>query len=290
MKLFVQGLTVIDAAYLDPKRGFVGESYQVDIVLQGALNEQSMILDFSVLKKKIKAIIDMEVDHKLLVPHAAENCTVKLEEQRTQINYQLNDNSMIQLKCPHQAFCLFESEVITVKLLETYLEQVILLQLPDNVKELTLTLRNEATDAPYYHYTHGLKKHDGNCQRIAHGHRSKIDIYINNIYNKELVADWAERWRDTYLLSKDDIIDPAALSFLLVKSDYDKFCSAYQSTQGYFEMVVPAHLVEVLPKDTTVEALAEYICEQIKKRYVDDSVTVYAYEGIGKGAIAELYP
>jgi len=288
MKLFVRDLTVIDASFLDPKRGFVGESYQVDIVLEGTLNAQSMILDFSAVKKKIKAIIDAEVDHKLLVPHAAENCTVKLEEERTQINYKLSDNSMIQLKCPHQAFCLFESELITTELLETYLEQVILLQLPENVTGLELTLRNEALDTPFYHYTHGLKKHDGNCQRIAHGHRSKIDIYINHIYNKELIADWADRWRDIYLLSREDIIEPSSLSFLAVKSDYDRYCSAYQAAQGYFEMSVPAHLVEVLPKDTTVEELADYICEQIKKRYADDTVTVYAYEGIGKGAIAEL--
>jgi len=287
MKLFVRDLTVIDSSFLDSKRGFVGESYQVDVVLQGALNEQSMILDFSAVKKEIKKIIDAEVDHKLLVPHAAENCTVKLEPQRTQISYKLDDNSMIELKCPHQAFCLFESETITTELIETYLEQVILLKLPDNVTGLTIKLRHEALDTPSYHYTHGLKKHDGNCQRIAHGHRSKIDIYINDIYNKELVADWAERWRDIYLLSEEDIVEPSELSFTAVKSDYDKFCSAYLSAQGYFELSIPAHLVEVLPKDTTVESLAEYICEQIKKRYQDDAVTVYAYEGIGKGAIVE---
>ncbi len=51
---------------------------------------------------------------------------------------------------------------------------------------------------------------------------------------------------------------------------------------------MPAHRAEVLPKDTTVEQLAQFICEQIKKRIGSDTVTVYAYEGIGKGAIAEL--
>ena len=33
MKLFVRDLTVIDATYLDAQRGFVGESYIVDVTL-----------------------------------------------------------------------------------------------------------------------------------------------------------------------------------------------------------------------------------------------------------------
>jgi len=288
MKLFVRDLTVIDASYLDASRGFVGESYQVDIVLQGTLNEQSMILDFSLVKKQIKAIIDAQVDHKLLVPHAAENCTVIFDSQRTQVNFKLSDNSVIQLKCPNEAYCFLESETINIALLETYLEQVILLQLPDNILDLQVKLRNEKIDTPYYHYTHGLKKHHGNCQRIAHGHRSKIDIFINDIYNKELVQDWANRWHDIYLVSRDDIVDKSDLSFILVKSDQDKLCSAYHAPQGYFELLMPAHRAAVLPVDTTVEELANYICAQIKARKGDDKVTVFAYEGIGKGAIAEL--
>ncbi|MCG6201320.1 6-carboxytetrahydropterin synthase [Psychromonas antarctica] len=288
MKLFVRDLTVIDASYLDATRGFVGESYQVDIVLQGSLNEQSMILDFSSVKKQIKAIIDTEVDHKLLVPHASENCSVVFDSQRTQVNFKLADNSVIQLKCPNEAYCLLESETISAALLETYLEQVILLQLPDNILDLEVKLRNEKIDTPYYHYTHGLKKHNGNCQRIAHGHRSKIDIFIDDIYNKALVKDWANRWHDIYLASRDDVVDKSDLSFIVIKNEMDKLCTAYHAPQGYFELLMPAHKAEVLPRDTTVEELANFICEQIKARMGDKKVTVYAYEGIGKGAIAEL--
>ena len=288
MKLFVRDLTVIDASYLDTARGFVGESYQVDIILQGALNEQSMILDFSSVKKQIKAIIDAEVDHKLLVPHAAENCSVILETQRTQVDFKLNDNSMIQLKCPNEAYCFLESETINIEVLEAYLEHIILSQLPENISSLEIKLRNEQIETPYYHYTHGLKKHNGNCQRIAHGHRSKLDIFINDIYNKELVKDWANRWQDIYLVSREDIVDKSDLSFIIMENGIDKLCTAYHAPQGYFELLMPAHRAEILPKDTTVEELATYICQQIKKRFADDKVTVYAYEGIGKGAIAEL--
>lgn len=64
-----------------------------------------------------------------------------------------------------------ESETITPSLLETDLEQVILLRLLENITALQVKLRNEKSDAPYYYYTYGLKKHSGNCQCIAHGYR-----------------------------------------------------------------------------------------------------------------------
>lgn len=288
MKLFVRDLTVIDSTYLDAKRGFVGESYQVDVVLDGDLNEQSMILDFSLVKKQIKAIIDSEVDHKLLVPKIASNCTVTCEDDRTQVDYTLDDNSVIQLKSPHEAYCLLESEDITTSLLASYLEQVILTKLPENVTGLTITLHPENIATPYYHYTHGLKKHNGNCQRIAHGHRSKIDIFINGEYSELWVEKWAKRWTDIYLASTSDVIERSELSFITAKSSVPVHCSAYHAPQGYFELLMPASRCEVLDNDTTVEELARFICETIKQEEGDNSVTVYAYEGIGKGAIVEL--
>lgn len=288
MKLFVRDLTVIDATYLDAQRGFVGESYQVDVVLDGQLNDQSMILDFSLVKKQIKAIIDAEVDHKLLVPHASSHCTVTLQHQRTQVDFVLEDKGVIQLKSPHQAYCLLESESIDINLLETYLEQVVLIKLPDNITGLSIKLRSEVITTPFYHYTHGLKKHDGNCQRIAHGHRSKIDIFINDQYSELWCEKWAKRWADIYLASQEDVIEREDLSFITLKSPVPVHCSAYHSPQGYFELLMPASRCEILDNDTTVEELASFICATIKQQEGDNKVTVYAYEGIGKGAIVEL--
>ena len=288
MKLFVRDLTVIDASYLDAQRGFVGESYIVDVTLSGGLNEMSMILDFSLVKKQIKAIIDREVDHKLIVPHAASTCSVTMASQRTQVDYQLNDKSYIQLKCPNEAYCMLETETVTIEVIETYLENIILSELPDNVGKLAIKIRPEQIDTPFYHYTHGLKKHDGNCQRIAHGHRSKLDIFTNDEFNHSLVQDWANRWQDIYLVSSEDIIEVTELSFTVKENVVDKLATAYDAPQGRFELLIPSHRAEVLPRDTTVEELAQFICEQTKQRMPDDNVVVYAYEGVGKGAISEL--
>ena len=68
MKLFVNDLTVMDFSYLCPQRGMVGESWIVDVLLDGALNDESMVQDFGIVKKQLKRLIDDYVDHKLVVP------------------------------------------------------------------------------------------------------------------------------------------------------------------------------------------------------------------------------
>jgi 6-pyruvoyl-tetrahydropterin synthase len=288
MKLFVRDLTVIDSTYLDAERGFVGESYLVDVVLDGLLNEESMILDFSSVKKQIKTIIDTEVDHKLLVPVDSEKCSIIEYTERTLVNFELKDGGVIQLKSPHQAYCLLDSETISIEVLEAYLEKIILSKLPENVTGLTVTLSPENITTPFYHYTHGLRKHKGNCQRIAHGHRSKIDIFVDDEYSELWVDKWSKRWADIYLASTSDVIDRSELSFITAKSPKPVHCSAYHATQGYFELLMPASRCEILDNDTTVEQLADFICKTIKAQEGDKRITVYAYEGIGKGAIVEL--
>ncbi len=288
MQLFVNDLTVMDFSYLCPKRGMVGESWIVDVVLDGDLNEESMVQDFGKVKKNLKRLIDEYVDHKLLVPAEHNSAVVRHDEHSEQVEVQFgcNDGDKIMLYCPADAYAFIYADAISMDSVRDYLREVIAIHLPENVENISLDLRTEVIESPYYHYTHGLKKHDGNCQRIAHGHRSRIDIFHDQNASRDSQQYWAERFCDIYIATQEDCI---AYEQRQMRGDVelpdDYLCLAYEATQGYFEMLIARSRCEIIETDTTVECLAQYILQQEKQRVPDTVCRVMAYEGVGKGAI-----
>lgn len=291
MQLFVNDLTVIDFSYCCPQRGIVGESWLVDVLLDGSLNEMSMVLDFAVVKKQIKAIIDDAVDHKLLLP--MEHASITVTDSTEQAGHEFVDFNSSKgsyfLQSPQSAFAKIASDKITIASVTTHLSAIISAQLPQNIQGLTLTLRPEKIDGAYYHYTHGLKLHDGNCQRIAHGHRSKIHLYKNGERSIALEDIWSMRWQDIYLASEADRINRADIKLSTqakanLTPDHQFF--SYLAPQGRFDIAVPKIVLDVVDCDSTVELLADFILRQLKKQAPNDSFKVVAFEGVAKGAIA----
>lgn len=291
MQLFVNDLTVIDFSYCCPQRGIVGESWIVDVLLDGSLNEMSMVLDFAVVKKQIKAIIDEAVDHKLLLP--INNKMIECSNSKENVDHEFVDvyteRADYFLQSPTCAFAKIAAEEINITSVNEHLTDIILKELPTNVQGLTLTLRSENIAGDYYHYTHGLKLHDGNCQRIAHGHRSKINFYINDERSTDLELFWCQRWEDIYIASEDDRVAKADIQ--LSEQAKNKLTDAHQyfsytAPQGRFDIAVDEKVLEVVDCDSTVELLADYIARQINKPKPTQTIKVIAYEGVGKGAIA----
>lgn len=289
MKLFVRDLTVIDSSYLCERRGMVGESWLVDIEMSGELNEMSMLLDFGRVKKLIKSIIDEEVDHKLLVPTECPLIHIEtLDGDESTVDL-LRPGRSIHLRCPTQGFAFIPAPLVDKESVTRYLLAVLAKRLPGNIKDLSLTLRHEAIDGAFYHYSHGLKKHDGNCQRIAHGHRSPIEIHVDGERDQELELNWAERWGDIYLGTEEDkvALTELALSPRANTQLGDHHIGfKYVAPQGLFQLAIPSAEVEMIDTDTTVELLACYIAREVKKMVGDKFVKIVAYEGVGKGAIA----
>ena len=289
MQLFVNDLTVMDFSYLCSHRGMVGESWIVDVVLNGDLNEESMVLDFGHVKRDLKRLIDLHIDHKLLVPVESDSTHIIHEEDSVLVDFMRDSNRSIHLNCPDEAYAFIYAENITQESVGKYLQELITTHMPQNVLGMELHLRVEVINTPYYHYTHGLKKHEGNCQRIAHGHRSKVTVYENGNENIEMQRYWAERLEDIYIGTASDIVDEKTvkLSSLAHQQDFSEhYLFAYESSQGRFEMAIAKAECEIVETDTTVECLAQFMADEQKILCGKADIKVVAYEGVGKGAIA----
>ncbi|RYV02023.1 hypothetical protein SOPP22_10620 [Shewanella sp. OPT22] len=286
MLLFVKDLTVIDFSYLCEKRGMVGESWIVDVVLDGGLDEQSMVLDFAKVKKAIKHTIDEIVDHRLLVPSLSAASRFEFTDEKTIVDFKSEVGSM-HLICPKEAFTFIEATDIAFDNVIDFLKQKLSIVLPDNVNAIELTLRAEKLDTPFYHYSHGLKKHDGNCQRIAHGHRSPVTIYEDGEESLRWNQYWAERWQDIYLGSEEDRVNISGLDIDAESvNDDSHYGFRYLAPQGEFQLAIPKTVTDMIPHDTTVELLADFMAETLHTMNPEKSYKVVAFEGVGKGAIA----
>ena len=139
-------------------------------------------------QKQLKYLIDEYVDHKLLIPaeHSFTKIHRNLSDGNVAVDFLRPKQGSIHLHCPPEAYAFVYSDEVNMQSVSDYLRQIIATHLPENVDGITLKLREEVINTPYYHYTHGLKKHDGNCQRIAHGHRSKVTVFENGVES----IDW----------------------------------------------------------------------------------------------------
>ncbi|MBI2383346.1 MAG: 6-carboxytetrahydropterin synthase [Gammaproteobacteria bacterium] len=276
-RLFVENLTVIDCAFLDAQRGLVGESWIVDLELEGALDEQGMILDFGEVKKLLKRAIDDSADHKLLVPGRSPALALQRAGDCASLRFKAECGE-IEHQSPAAALCVLDAEAVAAETLADHLRGALRAALPANVRELGLALRNEPIEGAYYHYTHGLRKHAGHCQRIAHGHRSRLHMAVNGRRDPRLEQRWANRWRDIYLGTTADV----------VAHGKGRIRFEYRSGEGQFALELPVERCDLLMTDSTVEHIAEHLAAQVAAERPGAKVEVRAYEGVMKGAVAKV--
>ncbi len=277
--LFVEQLTVIDASYLCPRRGLVGESWIVDLELEGSLDAQSMVLDFGAVKKLLKRAIDDGPDHTLIVPlHYPAQQTTTLPCGRVHTLF-MSAVGGFEHTAPACALTLLAAAEVTPAALIAHLHAQLKNILPANVARIGISLRHEHIDGASYHYTHGLAKHQGACQRIAHGHRSRIAVFVDGLRDAALEAQWAETFRDIYLITGTH----------LIADDGERVSVAYTAPEGRFELTLPKAQSYLLGQDTdsTVEEIAEHLAQAIAAQRPGQTVQVRAYEGVMKGAMAE---
>ncbi|MES1945202.1 hypothetical protein PC39_13832 [Salinisphaera sp. PC39] len=276
-RLFVDRITVIDAAVLDRLRGLVGVSWIVDAALEGDLDEQGMVFDFGPAKRTIKEVIDATADHKLIVPMGAPGLDLESTGGETRLRFVDDVGARFVHRGPEAALCRLDAPATEPGAVATLLRERLAAAMPANVRGIDVRLRDELIEGACYSYCHGLKKHAGHCQRIAHGHRSRLEIWADGERSPARERRWADRWRDVYLGSREDLrADPGERRWRF----------GYTADEGEFELELDASRCDLLDGDTTVENIAAHIAASLKAEEPRRRFVVRAYEGVDKGAEA----
>lgn len=277
--VFVDQITVLDCACLDSARGLIGESWMVDVSLSGELNQEDMVIDFGQMKRLIKQILDETIDHRLLVPGQSPQIRVNADADQTSIRMELADGSHIVYQAPPEAVCILPSETIDSDLVRDLVHDEIKKIVPANITNIQVSLRVEE-EGEIFHYCHGLRGHDGNCQRLAHGHRGRICVEVDGYARTDIEKAWVFRLRDAYVGSTDDISGRPKIA----GKEYIQF--EYEVVQGRFFLEIPADRCYLLSTNTTVELMTEHVLNTIRTSYQGAQIKVQLLEGVGKGASA----
>lgn len=305
--LFVSDLTVLDCAIWDPQKGPIGMSWQVDVEFIGGLDKEGVVFDFSHAKKAAKKVIDDLVDHRLIVPKS-------LVSHDNRFGIPCSEPWVIDVQKPYplyyaapkQAYCMLDN--CSENGIIAYLESEILNDIGrENVYQVNLTFKDERDfcddEKPhrFYSYTHGLKEHYGNCQRLIHGHQSTIKVFVNGIQRKDIELAVCDLFANKHLVYKENLAvnkdvvkltsvdDPAITS----EDPDSRYCIRYESSQGKFELKIPENNVIVFPYETTVEYISKYVARWVSTHFEftkSGTIEVHAYEGIGKGSKYVLNP
>ncbi len=297
--LFYDHVTVLDYAYFSEHLGPVGHSQVVDVEFIGETDKEGMLYDFSKAKKKVKEIIDRDCDHRFVIP---QNMITTHENGRIYIKTSFGfSDEVMEYWCPEEGICEIDALHVSDATLISYLEKQVMKEMPNTVKAVELSLRSEeqTSETSFFHYTHGLKDHYGNCQRLIHGHRSTVNVYRNNVRDfdtEEILANSLfssnihfVMWEN--IVNKEEIQKNEDLEFPVGRLTNTPIVHIkYVSGQGEFEGKFPGKICYITPKETTVENLSIHFAELVKTEYSDtqEQITVNAYEGIGKGSTTTL--
>jgi 6-pyruvoyl-tetrahydropterin synthase len=292
--LFLNNLMTLDCAIFDPSWGITGQSWHVDVTLSGALDECGFVHDFSDLKSLIRQTLKTSVDHALVMPvgsqsvhyHEIANGESWQAHAKTKIN---SNDSMWEYNCPKGAVYPIRCVAITQTVIEQEIAKLIRHRVPASVQEVKIKLRPETTDPTVatFRYTHGITGHQGLCQRLFHGHRSRVEVYVDN----ERRVDQEHYLTRELFGPTVHIATPKQVKGNLWECGKrgpsgEQVTLTLQGTMGYYEAKLPASHVFLVEKETSIECLSKQVAAVIAKRLkAPGRVKVVCFEGIDKGGI-----
>ena len=295
--LFIKDVDRIDCASFEPNQGITGKSWYVDVYVTGELDHNGFVFDFSLLKKTVKNILKKTIDHALLIPIESQQVVYQTsgsdEQWILRAKARLtNTDKVWEYTCPKGAVYPVRCTRITREIVEQECRRLVRHRLPPHISDVKIQLRKEVghPSDSFFRYTHGITDHDGHCQRLFHGHRSKIEVFVGGERRKDL-----EQYIANDLFGS--IVHIASLRQLagskaelgIDRSSEDTIELAYQGTQGNFKACIPANRVYFVAEQTSVERITAQLAGHLVAKFnLQAGVRVACFEGIDKGAVVDL--
>ena len=295
--LFVQDIDRIDCAIFDPAQGIMGYSWHVDVLASGVLDKNGFVYDFSDLKLLVKQALGSTIDHSLLIPVMSKQ--VQFQESKEGELWKLQTRSQLtgedsywEYRCPKGAVFPLRTVSITHAIIERECTRIIRHRLPEEILSVQVNLREEQAgpSSVFFRYTHGIANHKGLCQRPFHGHRSLLEVHIDDKRRPDL-----EEYAISKILGKS--VHIASTSQVVGRTTktgdnrepQEMVQIAFKGKLGKYEAFIPTDRILLVKNRTSVEIISNHIARLLTKKIKEgEMLQVKCFEGIGKGAIAQI--
>lgn len=289
--MFLCDTTNVDHAYIDNEGRVVGGSYRPKFIVTGNVDPQeNVVIDFSAVKKAIKASIDdynTGFDHKLWWIEGTSAGTITFDGDNVTI-----DTPVVTITGPANIVKVIRSDE---QIINDYVQVELCAKYPD-VDARIETILTTTFDTPpqmntaahQFRYAHGLKMSSSfGCQNIAHGHLSYLGAKTTDVLATDLLLASIAAQLDGVVFAWDDNVSR--------ENDQTVVDIGYTSAhRGRMQMSFKRSSVDrvklvILETETTVEHLTEWIAaewgDELRQAGVQQ---LFVSEGLSKGAVASL--
>lgn len=301
--MFLNNVTSVDHAYIGSDGWVHGNSYSPIFKVTGKIDEhENVVVDFSAVKKDIKAIIDDKLeglDHKLWIIDGYSNATVTKQKNNGKI---IVETPLFKYVGSADSVRWVDADDVRnfdTEVMRAATSGYVLSGLCNKYPEVEISINTGIDMRPTttfqvvpFHYTHGLKNSTSwGCQNMMHGHKS----YLHFVREKGDRQDWATNDYKTDILEHE--IAGALDGKMFVWSDnwFEKTNTLeyFSQTRGEFVLQLKEDRLRkrlvVLPTETTIEHITAYVADRWSAELNERGVTeVYVSEGQNKGAVVAL--
>lgn len=282
--MFLSDLTVVDHAFIDNTGRVLGGSFNPGFLITGEVSaDESVVVDFSTIKKDIKYAIDKHVfdvnlngfDHKLWFIEGFSAGSYEIFDDYVEVDtpalsFKLPIDALRVIK-PINGFSTYSIEFIGLAiaqhvyscLLKTYPDINLGVECLNNINVHTCSYYDYA----YFNYSHGLKNSTSyGCNNIAHGHLSYMQHKDDDVLR--LVC---EELDNAVFINQENISyeDNEMIGINYDTEERGSFSATYNKEMNK---------IIILDTETTIEFIAEYVKNKFN---ISD---FYISEGLSKGA------